>query len=181
MVRKLASQQQIADMYEIALFWHSFITRPPVMDTARGWCPQNQQPFYCRKAGLHRLFLLNDTSHFLTAFPELLSLTEPRVQPVQNNPISAAWWNRILKPLLFCFVFYISRHRWTCIYLIFSLTFAVFWPVLRSPALLHIRTPTVNMAGASVKVAVRVRPFNSRETGMDSKCIIQMSGNTTSE
>ncbi|XP_067385363.1 kinesin-like protein KIF1A isoform X2 [Channa argus] len=35
------------------------------------------------------------------------------------------------------------------------------------------------MAGASVKVAVRVRPFNSRETGMDSKCIIQMSGNTT--
>uniref|UniRef100_A0A3P8UP40 Kinesin-like protein n=1 Tax=Cynoglossus semilaevis TaxID=244447 RepID=A0A3P8UP40_CYNSE len=35
------------------------------------------------------------------------------------------------------------------------------------------------MAGASVKVAVRVRPFNSRENGMDSKCIIQMSGNTT--
>uniref|UniRef100_A0A671WCH4 plus-end-directed kinesin ATPase n=1 Tax=Sparus aurata TaxID=8175 RepID=A0A671WCH4_SPAAU len=37
------------------------------------------------------------------------------------------------------------------------------------------------MAGASVKVAVRVRPFNSREMGKDSKCIIQMSGNTTSE
>ncbi|ROL44745.1 Kinesin-like protein KIF1A [Anabarilius grahami] len=37
------------------------------------------------------------------------------------------------------------------------------------------------MAGASVKVAVRVRPFNSREIGKDSKCIIQMSGNTTSE
>ncbi|XP_076846545.1 kinesin-like protein KIF1A isoform X17 [Brachyhypopomus gauderio] len=35
------------------------------------------------------------------------------------------------------------------------------------------------MAGASVKVAVRVRPFNSRETGKESKCIIQMSGNTT--
>ncbi|XP_061096801.1 kinesin-like protein KIF1A isoform X4 [Conger conger] len=35
------------------------------------------------------------------------------------------------------------------------------------------------MAGASVKVAVRVRPFNSRETSKDSKCIIQMSGNTT--
>ncbi|TNN28094.1 Kinesin-like protein KIF1A [Liparis tanakae] len=35
------------------------------------------------------------------------------------------------------------------------------------------------MAAASVKVAVRVRPFNSRETGKDSKCIIQMSGNTT--
>ncbi|XP_078266821.1 kinesin-like protein KIF1A isoform X13 [Rhinoraja longicauda] len=35
------------------------------------------------------------------------------------------------------------------------------------------------MAGASVKVAVRVRPFNSREIGRDSKCIIQMSGNTT--
>ncbi|XP_059923193.1 kinesin-like protein KIF1A isoform X7 [Gadus macrocephalus] len=32
---------------------------------------------------------------------------------------------------------------------------------------------------ASVKVAVRVRPFNSRETGKDSKCIIQMNGNTT--
>ncbi|XP_034149655.1 kinesin-like protein KIF1A isoform X16 [Esox lucius] len=35
------------------------------------------------------------------------------------------------------------------------------------------------MAGASVKVAVRVRPFNSREMAKDSKCIIQMSGNTT--
>ncbi|KAM4575643.1 kinesin-like protein KIF1A isoform 16-T16 [Fundulus diaphanus] len=35
------------------------------------------------------------------------------------------------------------------------------------------------MAGASVKVAVRVRPFNSRETDKESKCIIQMSGNTT--
>ncbi|XP_072295591.1 kinesin-like protein KIF1A [Eucyclogobius newberryi] len=35
------------------------------------------------------------------------------------------------------------------------------------------------MAGASVKVAVRVRPFNSREIGRDSKCIIQMTGNTT--
>ncbi|XP_016386429.1 kinesin-like protein KIF1A isoform X8 [Sinocyclocheilus rhinocerous] len=35
------------------------------------------------------------------------------------------------------------------------------------------------MASASVKVAVRVRPFNSREMGKESKCIIQMSGNTT--
>ncbi|CAL1579673.1 unnamed protein product [Knipowitschia caucasica] len=35
------------------------------------------------------------------------------------------------------------------------------------------------MAVASVKVAVRVRPFNSREIGKDSKCIIQMTGNTT--
>ncbi|XP_051561935.1 kinesin-like protein KIF1A isoform X10 [Myxocyprinus asiaticus] len=35
------------------------------------------------------------------------------------------------------------------------------------------------MAGASVKVAVRVRPFNSREINKESKCIIQMSGNTT--
>nr|XP_055058327.1 kinesin-like protein KIF1A isoform X6 [Misgurnus anguillicaudatus] len=35
------------------------------------------------------------------------------------------------------------------------------------------------MACASVKVAVRVRPFNSREIGKESKCIIQMSGNTT--
>ncbi|KAG7488372.1 hypothetical protein MATL_G00031880 [Megalops atlanticus] len=35
------------------------------------------------------------------------------------------------------------------------------------------------MAGASVKVAVRVRPFNSREISKESKCIIQMSGNTT--
>ncbi|XP_077284467.1 kinesin family member unc-104 [Arctopsyche grandis] len=32
---------------------------------------------------------------------------------------------------------------------------------------------------SSVKVAVRVRPFNSREIGKDSKCIIEMSGNTT--
>ncbi|XP_063625923.1 kinesin-like protein unc-104 [Cydia splendana] len=32
---------------------------------------------------------------------------------------------------------------------------------------------------SSVKVAVRVRPFNSREIARDSKCIIEMSGNTT--
>uniref|UniRef100_A0A8C5CVZ4 Kinesin family member 1B n=1 Tax=Gadus morhua TaxID=8049 RepID=A0A8C5CVZ4_GADMO len=31
----------------------------------------------------------------------------------------------------------------------------------------------------SVKVAVRVRPFNSREMGKDSKCIIHMQGNST--
>ncbi|XP_069031700.1 kinesin-like protein KIF1C isoform X2 [Embiotoca jacksoni] len=35
------------------------------------------------------------------------------------------------------------------------------------------------MAGASVKVVVRVRPFNSRETGRNAKCVIQMQGNTT--
>ncbi|XP_026010228.1 kinesin-like protein KIF1B isoform X8 [Astatotilapia calliptera] len=35
------------------------------------------------------------------------------------------------------------------------------------------------MSGASVKVAVRVRPFNSREISKESKCIIQMQGNTT--
>uniref|UniRef100_A0A8C7R1P1 plus-end-directed kinesin ATPase n=1 Tax=Oncorhynchus mykiss TaxID=8022 RepID=A0A8C7R1P1_ONCMY len=35
------------------------------------------------------------------------------------------------------------------------------------------------MSGASVKVAVRVRPFNSRETSKESKCIIQMQGNST--
>lgn len=63
----------------------------------------------------------------------------------------------------------------------FSLSFAGSKCVFKSPAHLHIRAIAVNMAGASVKVAVRVRPFNSRETGMDSKCIIQMSGNTTSE
>lgn len=32
-----------------------------------------------------------------------------------------------------------------------------------------------------MKVAVRVRPFNSREMSRESKCIIQMSGSTTSE
>lgn len=32
---------------------------------------------------------------------------------------------------------------------------------------------------SSVKVAVRVRPFNSREIGHDSKCIIEMAGATT--
>ncbi|XP_012160241.1 kinesin-like protein unc-104 isoform X7 [Ceratitis capitata] len=32
---------------------------------------------------------------------------------------------------------------------------------------------------SSVKVAVRVRPFNSREIGRESKCIIQMNGATT--
>ncbi|XP_078281445.1 kinesin-like protein KIF1B isoform X10 [Rhinoraja longicauda] len=36
------------------------------------------------------------------------------------------------------------------------------------------------MSGASVKVAVRVRPFNTREINKDSKCIIQMQGNITS-
>ncbi|KAK7806105.1 hypothetical protein U0070_000032 [Myodes glareolus] len=40
-------------------------------------------------------------------------------------------------------------------------------------------TNSTEMAGASVKVAVRVRPFNSREMSRDSKCIIQMSGSTT--
>ncbi|KAG2468585.1 kinesin-like protein KIF1C [Polypterus senegalus] len=35
------------------------------------------------------------------------------------------------------------------------------------------------MASASVKVAVRVRPFNSRETNRDAKCVIQMQGNST--
>uniref|UniRef100_A0A3Q1EPM8 Kinesin motor domain-containing protein n=1 Tax=Acanthochromis polyacanthus TaxID=80966 RepID=A0A3Q1EPM8_9TELE len=35
------------------------------------------------------------------------------------------------------------------------------------------------MVGASVKVAVRVRPFNSRETGRNAKCVIQMQGNST--
>ncbi|XP_029911298.1 kinesin-like protein KIF1B isoform X5 [Myripristis murdjan] len=35
------------------------------------------------------------------------------------------------------------------------------------------------MSGASVKVAVRVRPFNSREMSKESKCIIQMQGNST--
>lgn len=34
---------------------------------------------------------------------------------------------------------------------------------------------------SSVKVAVRVRPFNSREVTRESKCIIEMSGNTTGE
>lgn len=37
------------------------------------------------------------------------------------------------------------------------------------------------MAVASVKVAVRVRPFNAREISKESKCIIQMTGNTTSK
>ncbi|KAJ8281899.1 hypothetical protein COCON_G00044180 [Conger conger] len=35
------------------------------------------------------------------------------------------------------------------------------------------------MASASVKVAVRVRPFNSRETSRDAKCVIQMQGSST--
>lgn len=34
---------------------------------------------------------------------------------------------------------------------------------------------------SSVKVAVRVRPFNSREISRDSKCIIEMVDNTTSK
>ncbi|KAM4037168.1 kinesin-like protein KIF1C [Anomaloglossus baeobatrachus] len=35
------------------------------------------------------------------------------------------------------------------------------------------------MSGASVKVAVRVRPFNTREISHDAKCVIQMQGNST--
>ncbi|XP_037532975.1 kinesin-like protein KIF1C isoform X1 [Nematolebias whitei] len=35
------------------------------------------------------------------------------------------------------------------------------------------------MAGASVKVAVRVRPFNSRELSRNAKCVIQMQGTST--
>ncbi|XP_073416690.1 kinesin-like protein KIF1C isoform X2 [Dendrobates tinctorius] len=35
------------------------------------------------------------------------------------------------------------------------------------------------MSGASVKVAVRVRPFNAREISQDAKCVIQMQGNST--
>lgn len=31
----------------------------------------------------------------------------------------------------------------------------------------------------SVKVAVRVRPFNQREKNFESECIIKMEGNTT--
>jgi len=32
---------------------------------------------------------------------------------------------------------------------------------------------------SSVKVAVRVRPFNTREKDKDAKCVIAMEGNTT--
>lgn len=53
------------------------------------------------------------------------------------------------------------------------------WPGLLKECSQHTHRGT--MAGASVKVAVRVRPFNSREISKDSKCIIQMSGNTTSK
>ncbi|XP_072315495.1 kinesin-like protein KIF1C [Eucyclogobius newberryi] len=35
------------------------------------------------------------------------------------------------------------------------------------------------MAGSSVKVAVRVRPFNAREITRNAKCVIQMQGNST--
>lgn len=38
-----------------------------------------------------------------------------------------------------------------------------------------------SMAGASVKVAVRVRPFNARETSQDAKCVVSMQGSTTCE
>jgi hypothetical protein len=34
---------------------------------------------------------------------------------------------------------------------------------------------------SSVKVAVRVRPFNNRETSRECTCIIEMAGNTTSK
>uniref|UniRef100_A0A3B4AND5 Kinesin motor domain-containing protein n=1 Tax=Periophthalmus magnuspinnatus TaxID=409849 RepID=A0A3B4AND5_9GOBI len=35
------------------------------------------------------------------------------------------------------------------------------------------------MAGSSVKVAVRVRPFNAREIARNAKCVIQMQGTST--
>ncbi|KAJ8387422.1 hypothetical protein AAFF_G00156600 [Aldrovandia affinis] len=41
------------------------------------------------------------------------------------------------------------------------------------------RHALTKMASASVKVAVRVRPFNSRETARDAKCVIQMQGSST--
>ena len=41
------------------------------------------------------------------------------------------------------------------------------------------RRPTPTMS--SVKVAVRVRPFNSREQARDADCIIEMEGSTTSK
>lgn len=43
----------------------------------------------------------------------------------------------------------------------------------------QIKTKGNNSKMSSVKVAVRVRPFNSREIGRESKCIIEMSGATT--
>ncbi|KAJ8255033.1 hypothetical protein GJAV_G00200210 [Gymnothorax javanicus] len=44
---------------------------------------------------------------------------------------------------------------------------------------LSLPRPMTKMASASVKVAVRVRPFNSRETNRDAKCVIQMQGSST--
>lgn len=41
-------------------------------------------------------------------FQSCSSLTKLQVQPVQNNPVSAAWWNQSLKPTpLFCFVWFV--------------------------------------------------------------------------
>uniref|UniRef100_A0A672PRW2 Kinesin motor domain-containing protein n=1 Tax=Sinocyclocheilus grahami TaxID=75366 RepID=A0A672PRW2_SINGR len=37
------------------------------------------------------------------------------------------------------------------------------------------------MASSSVKVAVRVRPFNSREINRGAKCVIQMQDKSTCE
>lgn len=36
------------------------------------------------------------------------------------------------------------------------------------------------MTDASVKVVVRVRPFNACKTNQDAKCVVSMQGNTTS-
>ena len=41
--------------------------------------------------------------------------------------------------------------------------------------------PDCFAAMSSVKVAVRVRPFNNRETVRDCSCIIEMNGTTTRE
>lgn len=61
-----------------------------------------------------------------------------------------------------------------------------FPPVALTPfsvSVLQLRRVGVSgaMAGASVKVAVRVRPFNTRETSQDAKCVVSMQGSTTCE
>ncbi|XP_070571376.1 kinesin-like protein KIF28P isoform X2 [Ptychodera flava] len=43
----------------------------------------------------------------------------------------------------------------------------------------NVYTKVNRMSGDSVKVAVRVRPFNQREKNANSKCVVSMSGNST--
>lgn len=56
-----------------------------------------------------------------------------------------------------------------------------FWTLFQLSFRCWVDWPVLIMASSSVKVAVRVRPFNSRETNRGAKCVIQMQDKSTCE